>query len=226
MEAPRQRVRRIPGATASHSPLPIPATSNTFSFSCSGATGVTCGAIPGAVTLAANGVTGYQTTVGMPYSVVAPGTGTLTLTANGTNASDPGSFSVPIVSYGVTVIPDGGMATTREAYGTYSESFTVTNTGSAPNTYSFSCAGAGGVSCGTVPSPIPIGGGLNAAVTMPYTVAGAGTGTLTLTATGTNATDPGSYSIPVICTACFVPSTISGGLLNKDSRYLLQETAD
>src|SRR6266545_5384276 len=146
MEAPRQRVRRIPGATASHSPLPIPATSNTFSFSCSGATGVTCGAIPGAVTLAANGVSGYQTTVGMPYSVVAPGTGTLTLTANGTNASDPGSFSVPIVSFGVTVTPDGGTAATRTPNtGGYSESFTVTNTGSGSNTFSFSCSGAGGV---------------------------------------------------------------------------------
>src|SRR6266851_456676 len=53
--------------------------SNTYSFSCSGAGGVQCGTVPGAVTLAANG----QTTVSMPYSVGAPGQGTLSLTATG-----------------------------------------------------------------------------------------------------------------------------------------------
>src|SRR6266545_6586861 len=172
---------------------------NPFSFSCSGATGVTCGAIPGPVTLAANGVTGYQTTVGMPYSVGAPGTSTLTLTANGTNASDPGSFSVPIVSFGVTVTPDGGTAATRTPNtGGYSESFTVTNTGSGSNTFSFSCSGAGGVTCGTVPSPIPLASGAQQAVSMPYSVGAAGTGTLTLTASGTNASDPGSFSVPIV----------------------------
>ena len=196
--------------------------SNTYSFSCSGVGGVTCGTAPAAVTLGA----GAQTTVSQGYSVGAPGTGTLTLTASGTNASDPGSYSVPIVSYGVSITPDGGTAPTREAYASYTESFTVTNTGSASNTYSFNCVGGSGVTCGTVPNPVALGGGLNTTVTMPYSVQGAGTGTLTLTATGTNASDPGSYNIPVVCTACFVPSTVAGGIFTKDSRYLLQETAD
>src|SRR6266571_6898181 len=93
----------------------------------------------------------------MPYSVGAPGTGTLTLTASGTNASDPGSYSVPIVSYGVSVTPDGATAATRTANtGGYSESFTVTNTGSASNTFSFGCSGASGLTCGTVPGSVSL----------------------------------------------------------------------
>jgi RHS repeat-associated protein len=169
--------------------------SNTYSFSCSGASGVTCGTAPTSVTLAG----GAQTTVSQPYSVGAPGTGTLTLTASGTNASDPGSYSVPIVAYGVSVTPDGGAAATRTANtGGYSETFTVTNTGSASNTFSFTCAGATGVTCGTVPAAVTIGAGLQTTVTMPYSVGAAGTGTLTLTASGTNASDPGSYSVPIV----------------------------
>jgi RHS repeat-associated protein len=199
--------------------------SNTYSFSCSGVNGVTCGTVPAPVTLAPAPGAGSQATVSMPYSVGAPGAGTLTLTANGTNTSDPGSYSVPIVSYGVSVVPDGGTATTRTANtGGYSESFTVTNTGSASNTYSFSCSGVNGVTCGTVPTPVTLapapGAGSQATVSMPYSVGAPGTGTLTLTANGANTSDAGSYSVPIF------GSAVSGGVFVKDGRYLLQETAD
>jgi len=175
--------------------------SNTFSFSCSGGGGVTCGTAPAAVTLGA----GLQTTVTMPYSVGAPGTGTLTVTASGTNASDPGSYSVPIVSYGVSLTPDGGTAPTRTANtGGYSETFTVLNTGSASNTFSFTCSGVGGVTCGTAPAAVTLGAGLQTTVTMPYSVGAPGTGTLTVTASGTNASNPGSYSVPIVSYAVAV----------------------
>ncbi len=169
---------------------------NTFSFSCAGSGGVTCGTVPGSVSPAPNG---GQVTVTMPYSVGAAGSGTLTLTATGTSASDAGSYSVPIVSYGVSVTPDGGGAPTRTANtGGYSQLFTVVNTGSVNNTFSFTCSGAGGVTCGTVPAPVSVGAGLQTTVSMPYSVGAPGTGTLTLTASGTNASDGGSYSVPIV----------------------------
>jgi RHS repeat-associated protein len=190
--------------------------SNTYSFSCSGAGGVTCGTAPGNVTLGA----GAQTTVSMPYSVGAPGTGTLTLTASGTNASDPGSYSVPIVSYGVAVTPDGATTASRAPNSSgYSESFTVQNTGSASNTYSFACSASGAVTCGTAPGNVTLGAGAQTTVSMPYSTGDAGTGTLTFTATGTNTSDPGSYTIPIAL------SGVAGTAFTKDSRYLLQETA-
>ncbi len=197
-------------------------TSNTFSFSCSGTNGVACGSPPGPVTLPANGVPGYQTTVSLSYTVGAPGTGTLTLTATGTNTSDQGSYSVPIVAYGVAVTPDGAAAAIRLLNTSgYSETFTVRNTGSASNTFNLACSGtAGVVTCGTVPGPVTLGAGAQTTVSMPYSVGAAGTGTLTLTASGTNASDAGSYSVPV-----FAPSAVSGTVFTKDSRYLLQETA-
>jgi RHS repeat-associated protein len=118
----------------------------------------------------------------------------------GTGATDDGSFSVSNVTFGVAVTPDGGTAPTRTANtGGHSEPFTVTNTGSASNTFSFTCSGVGGVTCGTVPAPVPVtGNGGHTTVNMPYSVGAPGTGTLTLTASGANATDQGSYSVPVV----------------------------
>jgi RHS repeat-associated protein len=170
-------------------------TQNTFSFSCYAVTGMTCGTVPGPVTLAGSS----QTTVYMPYSVGAPGTGIFYFTASGTSANDNGSYSVPIVSYGVTVTPDNGTAPNRTANtGGYSETFTVQNTGSQSNTFTFSCGGAAGVTCGTIPSPVTVGASAQTTVAMLYSVGAPGTGTLTLTASGTNASDGGSYSVPIV----------------------------
>jgi RHS repeat-associated protein len=174
--------------------------SNTFTFSCTGATGVTCGTLPGPVVLNA----GAQTNVAMSYSVGAPGTGTLTLRATGNLAEDVGTYSVPIVSYGVSVTPDGATATTRATPGSYSETFTIQNTGSASNTYTFSCTAGGGLTCGTVPGPVALNAGAQTTRPMPYTVGAPGTGTLTLTATGTYASDAGTYSVPVVSYAVAV----------------------
>ena len=205
---------------------------NTYSFGCTGAGGVVCGTVP-ANTASLAALTG-QVVVSMPYSVGAAGTGTLTLTANGIAgaATNPGSYSVPITAattFGVSVLPDGGAAASRTANtGGYSETFMVQNTGSGSNTYSFTCAGAGGVTCGTLPGSVTLAASASTAVAMPYSVGAAGTGTLTLTATGTGATDPGSFSVPITGggAGAFVPSSLSGGNLVKDTRYILVETAN
>ena len=195
---------------------------NTYSFTCAGAGGVTCGTVPAPITVSGGGVNSQ--TVTMPYSVGAPGNGTLTLTATGTSASDAGSYTVPIITTGVSVTPDGGIAQTRFQNATgLSETFYVKNTGTtAPNTYSFTCASSGGVTCGTVPAALQIAAGITVPVAMPYTVGSqAGTGTLTLTATGTGASDAGSFSVPI----AVVLSSVSGSF-TKDIRYLLVETAN
>lgn len=197
---------------------------NTYTLTCSGTGGVTCGMVPGPLTFPAN-QPGSQQVVNMPYSVGAAGTGTLTLTATGSSGgvSDQGSFSVPIVSYGVAVTPDAQVTPTRfSGAGGYSETFWVQNTGSTSNTYTFACSSTGGIVCGTPPAALPLANGVQAQVSMPYTTGVAGTGTLTLTATGTNASDPGSYTIPVAVTL----SRVSGGALTLDGNYLLQATAD
>src|SRR5207247_2416509 len=189
---------------------------------CYAVTGVTCGTVPAPVTLAGTS----QTTVYMPYSVGAPGTGIFYFTASGTNSNDNGSYSVPIVSYGVAVTPDDGAAPTRTAHpggysvpiasygvvvtpdgqigqtrfantGGYSETFAVRNSGTAGNTYSFACTATGGIVCGANPASLAIDAGVTTNVTMPYSTGTAGTGTLTLTATGTNSNDAGSFSVPV-----------------------------
>src|SRR5260221_576379 len=161
----------------------------------------------------------------MPYSVGAPGMGTLSLLASGPGGSATGNYGVPIVSYGVAVTPDGGTATTRTPNtGGYSESFTIQNTGSANNTFSFTCNGATGVNCGTVPAPADLGAnGGQTNVSMPYSLGSPGTGTLTLTATATGASDAGSYSIPISVT---LSSVGTDGRFAKDGRFLLQETVN
>lgn len=135
------------------------------------------------------------------------------------------------MSYGVEVTPKGATAPTRTANtGGHSESFDVQNTGSVTNTFSFACAGATGVSCGTpLPSPVTLASQAMTSVSMPYSVGAAGTGTLTLTATGTNASDDGYYTVPITASGGgggFVPSAVTSGAFTKDSRYLLQEAAD
>src|SRR5438128_1891068 len=98
-----------------------------YSISCAGAGNVTCtgtSVSPTSVPLAA----GAQTTATATYNVGNPGTGTLTLTATGTSASDNGSFSVPVLAYGVAVTPDGGAESGRPKNTSgYGASFTVQN---------------------------------------------------------------------------------------------------
>ncbi len=170
---------------------------NTYTLSCTGATGVSCGTpSPASLTLAGN----TAGTVSMPYSVGAAGTGTLTLTASGTSASDNGSFSIPIVAAAVAVTPDGSTTAPRPANtGGYSEVFTVTNPGAATTTYSLTCSGANGVTCGTFsPTSVAIAAGGNYSATIPYSVGAPQTGgRLTLTASGAGASDAGYFNVPI-----------------------------
>jgi len=195
---------------------------NTYGLTCGNTGPVSCtGVSPTSVPLAA----GAQTTATATYNVGNPGTGTLTLTATGTSASDNGSFSVPVLAYGVAVTPDGGAESGRPKNTSgYGASFTVQNTGGGSNTYTLACTGSSNVTCtGTTPASVTLGAGGVTTVTATYNVGAAGPGTLTLTASGTFASDPGSYAVPVID---FVPSAVASGALSKDSRYLLQETAN
>jgi len=190
---------------------------NTYSFGCLGTGGVTCGTLPAPVTIGS----GAQMTVDVPYSVGAVGTGTLTLTATGTGSSNAGSYSVPITFSNVTVTPNGGTANTRFSSSSgYSEAFDIKNTGGGSNTFTVSCNGTGGVICGTPPGPVTLSAGIQTVVTMPYTTGGAVDGVLTLTATGTNATDNGWYNVAIARSLTWT----TGGVLTRDSHYLLQET--
>jgi RHS repeat-associated protein len=191
---------------------------DTYGFVCSSTGPVTCANVnPSSVALGA----GSQTTVTVTYSVGSPGSGTIRLTATG-SASDEGHYTVAVQAYGVAVTPDGAVAPNRwQNTSGHSATFTVQNTGTTTNTFSFTCSGSGGVTCGTPPSPLAINAGATVNVSMPYSVGSPGTGTLTVTATGTNATNAGSYTVPILT----VLSSVSGGSFTKDSRYLLQETA-
>jgi RHS repeat-associated protein len=196
--------------------------SNTYTIGCSGGTNVTCtGTSVPSVTLAS----GAQTNVTASYSVGAPGTGVLSLSATGNGATDGGSYNVPVVAYGVAVTPDGATATARAANsGGYSESFTVTNTGTLSNTYTLSCSGSSNVTCtGTTPptNPVTVAAGASYGVSANYNVGAAGTGLLTLTATGTNASDAGTYTIPVGSPSAQAPivdvASVNAGALSERS---------
>jgi RHS repeat-associated protein len=190
--------------------------SRTLTVSCSGNV-ASCSA-PGSVTFV------YSTNVTVTFSSLAPGSGSIVLTASG-GTSDQGNYNVTVQgAAGIAVTPDGQIAPTRFTNGTgYSETFTVQNTGTGTYTYSFTCAGAGGVICGTVPAPVTLNPNATTNVSMPYSVgATAGTGTLTLTGSGGGASNPGSYSIPIAVSL----SSVTGGSFTKDTRFLLVETAN
>jgi len=115
------------------------------------------------------------------------------------------NFSITRLSYGVAVTPDGTIAPQRPANTSgYSENFTVQNTGTAQNTYSLSCGGSSNLTCtgltidGSPASSVSLAGDSSKTVVGSYNVGAVGTGTLSLTATGTNASDGGSYSVPVV----------------------------
>ncbi len=196
-------------------------TANTYTISCAGSSNVTCtGVSSGSVPLGA----GASTAVNAFYNVGAPGSGSLTLTASGTNASDGGSFTVPVAQFGVVVTPDGASGPTRVMNTTgHTAVFTVRNAGSVPDNYSLACTGSANVTC-TLLSPLSLSlaASNQADVTATYNVGASGAGSITLTATGTSVNDGGSYNFWV---TTFTPAAVVNGVLAKDSRYLLQETA-
>jgi len=118
------------------------AQSGSFTYDANG--NMTSSPAPYSVTGATYDHRNAQTTVNQSYSVGGPGTGSITLTANGTNATEFGSYQVPIIGYGVEVTPKGAAAPDREENtGGHSETFTVKNTGtaSAQFTLDWDCSG-------------------------------------------------------------------------------------
>ncbi len=158
----------------------------------------------------------------------AAGSGTLRLTARhaATGTTDDGSYNITLVNYGVAVTPDGGTQPARPLNTSgHTASFTVRNTGQTSNTFSLACSASAPVTCaGVNPASVTLGSQVEAPATVTYNVAGEGNGTLTLTATGTHASDQGSFTVPVV--NLFAPSSVTGGVLTKDVRYLVQETAN
>jgi RHS repeat-associated protein len=171
---------------------------------------------------------GQQVSTQVWYTGGAPGAGTIRLTARHapTGMTDQGSYNVTLVNYSVAVTPDGGTQPARPLNTSgHTASFIVRNTGQTSNTFSLACSSTSPVTCaGVNPASVTLGSQVESGVTVTYNVGGEGNGTLTLTATGTNATDQGSFSVPVV--NLFAPSSVTAGVFTKDGRYLLQETAN
>jgi RHS repeat-associated protein len=181
-------------------------TLTTFTVTCSGSSNVTCtGVSPSSVQLAG----GAQITdATATYSVGATGSGTLTLTATGGVGSDNGSYSVPVISYGVAVTPDSGEALLHHPNVYGGVTFTVKNTGTQIDTFDFSCAATGNITCDKdgfgIPSITPpfasIAGGAQTTVGVGIkTAAELGTGRVYLAAASRrhNSTDQGWFWVPV-----------------------------
>jgi RHS repeat-associated protein len=171
----------------------------------------------------------YTTTVDINFSTGSPGTGKVKLRATGPNGSDTGYFNVTVAIFGAAVTPDGAPVTTGPANTTgHSEAFTVQNTGTLSNTYSFACGATAPITCtGLSTTSATVAAGATTDVTAFYSVGANGTGSLSLTATGTYASDGGSYNVQVITqSGSFVPSSVTSGAFTQDGRYLVQEVAN
>ncbi len=167
-----------------------------YGITCRGSSNVTCTSInKGSVALASRA----STTVTATYSVTTDGPGTLTLTADdGGNASDNGSYNITVATFHVAVTPDGATAQQRLAETTgWTETFTVQNTGTGQDTYTFTCAASGQATCtGVSPATATLTPTASTTVSASYSVGVYGTGTLSLKATGM-ASDTGWYTVPV-----------------------------
>jgi RHS repeat-associated protein len=215
------RVAYTSGYTASFTVKNTGLNADTFAISCTAAAPAACSGISASsVPLAV----GAQATVTATYNVGAPGTGSVSLMASANGATDDGFFNVPVIANGVSVTPDGATATARTPNSNgYTESFTVTNTGSVANAYTITCIGSPNVTCtGTNPSTTPtINPGQSTGATASYNVGAAGTGLLTLKASGSNAVDSGTYNIPIGTVSALPPvvdlSSINPGSLSERS---------
>ena len=168
-------------------------TANTYSFACSATGNASSYAISqSSATITA----GDSTQVICYYSSGAPGTGTIVLTATGTNASGTGTYNLQINTYSVAVTPDGGSG--GATFGTTGDivRFTVQNTGTIANSFTFATTATGNASVpGVSPSSAAIPAGSSITVSGIYNFGASGTGTVKLTATGANASDTGTVTI-------------------------------
>jgi RHS repeat-associated protein len=133
--------------------------------------------------------------------------GTNTLQADICNTSGCGQNTAYYTggTMSVSVTPDNATAPDRLPFTTgYSQSFTVTNTGSVADTYTLTCPVSNLTCTSIVPSgPIPLGASASTGVTVNYNTGAIGSGYVILRATSAAATDDGLYwvttrAIPVV----------------------------
>jgi RHS repeat-associated protein len=145
-------------------------------------------------------VAGGSIVVTVTYAVGSPGTGGLTVTADGqgpSTAYDQGSRPVSVQAlpvYGVSVSPDGG---TLEKYteGDMDALVMVTNTGNTTVSFTINCSGTGAVAPSCAGLQVPVAPGSPEQVPINFTTTSNAGGTLTVTATSPNASDNGSFTL-------------------------------
>ncbi|HEV8356641.1 MAG TPA: hypothetical protein VGQ17_07700, partial [Gemmatimonadales bacterium] len=105
-------------------------------------------------------------------------------------------------TYGVSVTPQGGTAPNTPIWSTgNSYLFRVQNEGSAQDTWTLTCQGAGSVTVASCPSSITLAGNTFQRVTVTFSTGNEGTGTLYLTASSSNSSDQGWVTVPVVVPA-------------------------
>jgi len=107
----------------------------------------------------------------------------------------------------VTVTPNPGVAPERSPYTNgYAAFFTVKNTGTQSDTYTFSCGASSNVTClPPVPISATLGPGNSTSVQVTYNVGAQGAGWVQLTAEGANGVGNGAQTIPVGRTLLVTP---------------------
>ena len=147
---------------------------------------------------------GAAATVAVTYTTHGPppNTGTITVNASTTGASDAATVNVSVV------MPQGSVAVnptsvTKPASSAQSSSFTVSNPGTAPSTYTLSVTCTAPLTTCSVPAPtsITVNAGQSASVPVNYTTGSAGsTGTITLTASTPNITPNATLTVTAATT--------------------------
>jgi RHS repeat-associated protein len=126
-----------------------------------------------------------------------------------------------VPDYEVQVSPDG-QGVTRSAFGTFTETISVFNSGMLADSYDITCYGTGGITCLEVsPSVLALDGRQVASVTVTYSTGGAGVGGLYVAADSppTDVHDDGSFIVtvtgpgaPVLSLAPYNPMVRSSAL--------------
>jgi len=180
----------------------------TYTLTCGGTTPVVCtGTTPATLTLSPT----QTQPVSVSYYTGPVGTGTLRLLAlNANQFGDTGSYSVPVVGTGVSVTPDSGGTTARLANtGAFKDVFTIQNTGAATKTFTITCSASSNVTCSALSaSSVQLTAGASTTDTATYSVGAIGTGRLAVTATSVDASDTGTYRIPVVSFAQQAPDVV------------------
>ena len=147
-----------------------------YNFTCQSSGPVTCGAVnPTSATFPPSQI-GSPVTVNFTAGG-APGGAIITLRAQ----QVPGGAIVEqdavvnVVGFSVTVAATGGSTGPDLVANTtgHSLDFTVTNTGSDPNTFTLTCAPSGTIQCLLPPTSVPLGAGASTTVSVPFNVSGA-----------------------------------------------------